>query len=230
MNYFTILAQAAQVEDSSASVTSDQIVPIDALWSQITSLGFLEALTFISFGAVCLFYGWRVFRLLVVICFALLGMAVGVIAAGKISGENNQILGGVVGLILLAALSFPLMKWAVSILGAVAGGILTSGLWYAFELPEQYIWAGGLIGVVAGGMIAFIALKYAIMLFSCLGGSTLIVVGFLALLYLYPDTTEQVEELVFNENWFLPVALLIPTAIGFILQQKFIKKSSEWSV
>ena len=99
MNHAIILAQVEQVEENSNFAVSGDIVPIDALWSQITSLGFLEALTFISFGAVCLFYGWRVFRLLVVICFALLGMAVGIIAAGKISGESNQILGGVVGLV-----------------------------------------------------------------------------------------------------------------------------------
>jgi len=230
MDFVTILAQTAEVTNETTQSASEQIVPIDALWTQITSLGFIEALTFISFGAVCLMYGWRIFKLLVVISFALVGMAGGVIAAAKISGENHQMLGGFAGLVLFAVISIPLMRWAISILGAVAGGILTAGLWYAFELPEQYIWAGALVGIVAGGMIAFITLKHAIMLFSSLGGSTLVVVGLLAMLYLYPDTTDQVKELVFNKKWFLPVVLTIPTAIGFILQHKFIKGSSEWSV
>ena len=68
------------------------------------------------------------------------------------------------------------------------------------------------------------------MLFSCLGGSTLLVVGILALFYLWPDTTEQIQELVFEENWFLPVTLIVPTVLGFILQGKFIRGSSEWSL
>ncbi len=229
MNFLLILAQAADTTAEEATA-SGQIVPIDAFWNQITSLGFLEALTFISFGAVCLMYGWRLFKTLVVISFGRLGMAGGALAAKEISGDNHQILGGVIGLILIGAISLPLMRWAVSILGAIAGGIVTSGLWYAVGLPEQYIWAGGLIGVVAGGMIAFIALRWAVMLFSCLGGSALVVTGMLALFYLWPDTQAQAEDLVKNENWFLPVALIVPTLFGFILQHKFLKKSSDWSI
>ena len=68
------------------------------------------------------------------------------------------------------------------------------------------------------------------MLFSSLGGSLLMVTGLLALLYLYPQTTEKVEELVFVQKWFLPVALAIPTAAGIIIQNKFIKGSKDWSV
>ena len=49
-----------------------------------------------------------------------------------------------------------LMRWPVSVLGAVMGGALTAGIWYACELPEQYIWAGALIGIVAGGIISFV--------------------------------------------------------------------------
>lgn len=228
MDFLVILAETTDTAETTAG--SGDIVPINLFWDQITTLSFPQALTFIAFGAVCLMYGWRLFKSLVVISFALLGMVGGAMAAKAISGSNNQILGGLIGLVLIGALSLPLMKWGVSILGALAGGVLTAGLWYAAELPQQYIWAGGLVGIVAGGMIAFIALKWAVMLFSCLGGSAIFITGMLALFYLWPDTQEQVKQLVFDENWFLPVALIAPTAIGFILQHKFISKSAEWSL
>ncbi|MFA5553453.1 MAG: hypothetical protein WCZ89_00590 [Phycisphaerae bacterium] len=228
MDLLTILATAS--ETSRTTVRSGQIVPIDALWQQITSLGFLEALTFISFGVICIMYGWRVFKALVVIAFALIGMLAGVIIAKEISGDNHEVFGGLIGLLILGALALPLIKWAVSILGAIAGGIVTAGFWYAFNFPEKYIWAGGLIGVVAGGMIAFIALKWAVMLFSSLGGSALVVVGVLALFYLWPDTRADVQKLVFDKNWFLPVALIVPTTIGFFLQYRFLKSSSGWNI
>jgi hypothetical protein len=126
------------------------------------------------------------------------------------------------------------MRWGVSILGAVAGGILTAGLWYACKLPEQYIWAGGLVGVVAGGMISFIVFKIAVMLFTSLGGGTLIITGLLALLYQYdsvqPIPTENVKQMLYNHNWFMPVLLLASTAIGIIVQRKLIKGSKDWSV
>ena len=230
MDYVSVLAQAIKSAREVPQATEEAIVPINLIWQHITSLNLLEALTFISFGAVCLLYGWRVFKILVVISFALLGLFLGITIADKISGDNNQLLCGLIGLGLMAFLSVPLMRWAVSILGAAAGGILTAGLWYACKLPEQYIWAGGLVGVVAGGMISFIIFRIAVMLFSSLGGSGLMVVGTLALLYLYPQTTEQVKELVFTTKWFLPAALLVPTAVGIILQNRFVKGSKDWNI
>lgn len=224
MDYFTILAQTA------TGTSEKAIVPIDMFWEQITSMSLLEALTFISFGVVCLFYGWRIFKVLVVINFALLGMMMGMAITEKIVGLNNQFVGGIVGMITLAVISVPLMRWAVCILGAVAGGILTSGIWYACGLTERYIWAGGLIGVIAGGMISFIVFKAAVILFSSLWGSGLVVVGSLALLYLYPRTSAKVEDLVFSLKWFLPTLITAPTAIGFVLQHKFLKSSKDWDL
>jgi len=228
MDCVTILAQA--VETAGPQAAEEAVVPIESFWAYITSLNLVEAATFISFGAVCLLYGWRVFKVLVVISFALLGLFLGIVITDKIVGLNSQLIGGLIGMGLLAVLSVPLMRWSVCILGAVAGGILASGIWYASGFLERYIWAGALIGMVAGGMISFIIFKVAVILFSSLGGSGLIVVGILALLYRYPDTSGSVENVVFTQRWFLPVALMVPTLTGIFLQNKFIKSSKDWDL
>lgn len=229
MDCVTILARA--VESTGREAAEEAIVPIDLIWEYVTSLNLLEALTFMSFGAVCIFYGWRIFKMLVVISFALLGLIMGITISDKISGESARLLGGLIGLGVMAALSVPLIRWAVCILGAVAGGILTSGIWYACGLNERYIWAGAVIGMVAGGMISFIIFKIAIMLFSSVGGSALMVVGTLAVMCNeHVGREELVKDLVLNHNWFLPVALIVPAVVGIILQNKFIKGSRDWSV
>ncbi len=228
MDCITILAQA--VETSSPQAAEEAVVPMETFWSYITSLNLVEAVTFISFGVVCLFYGWRVFKILVVISFALLGLFLGFTVTDKIVGLNSQLWGGLIGMVLLAVLSIPLMKWAVCLLGAAAGGILSSGIWYASGLTERYILAGALIGMVAGGMISFIVYKIAVILFTSLGGSCLIAVGSLALLYLYPQTSERVEEIIYTKKWFLPTVLMAPTLIGVILQNKFVKDSKDWDM
>jgi len=223
---------ATEVAASTATVSSSsaEIVPIDWIWGQITALNVLEALTFIAFGVVCLLYGWRVFKVLVVISFALLGLLAGILLSDIVLGaDNNPILGVLMGAVLAIA-SVPMMRWSVCVLGAVAGGIMTASLWYAFELPEEMIWAGGLVGIVAGGMISFIVFRIAVMLFSCLWGSALIIMGIIAILYMYPATTGQMQDLVLGEKWFLPVAILIPAAIGVFFQNKFIKGSKDWTV
>jgi len=228
MDSFAILAQAAEIADQTPPAEG-AIVPVDLIWQQITSLGLLEALTFISFGAVCLFYGWRVFKILVVISFALIGLFVGVYTNRTLIGGSGVWL-GIIAMVLFAVFSVPMMRWGVSILGAAAGGMLTAGAWYAAALPEKYIWAGALIGIIAGGMISFIIFKIAVMLFTSFGGSVLVVVGILAIMYEYMGAAADVENLVFNQKWFLPAVLLGPMALGIFFQNKFIKGSKEWSV
>jgi len=228
MDWMTILAQVAESTAEGAEAAEGTIIPVDLFWKQITSLSLLEALTFVSFGTVCLLYGWRVFKVLVVISFGLIGMILGMVLTQRIVGLDNQLMGGVIGMALLSVMSVPLMRWAVCILGAAAGAILSSGIWYAAGLNEQYIWAGGLVGLVAGGMISFIVFRVAVILFASLWGSGLIVIGILALLYLYPSTKVQVETVVFNQRWFLPTVLTVTTFVGIILQYKFVKGSKEW--
>jgi hypothetical protein len=233
MEPLTILAQAAG--SSSEPVFRVQTV-LDSLWGQVTTLSWLQAVIAISFGVLYLLYGWRIFRAVVVICFGLVGLFVGIKIGGRFGSE---ILGGIAGLVILAGASIPLMRWAVSLLGAIAGGIITGGIWYAFELPEKYLPAGALIGIIAGGMISFIVFKVAVMLFTSFGGGVLIITGLLALVHLYESvqtsssgtvTTETVKTMLYTHNWFLPALLLAPTIIGIIVQNKFIKSSKSWSV
>ena len=229
MDDITILAQTAQTTAETTPQTP--LVPIDYLWEQIITLSWLQAIVAVSFGAVYLLYGWRIFRILVVICSALVGLFIGIRVGAHF---DLQIVGGVTGLLVLAVISVPLMRWAVCLLGAAAGGILAGGVWYASELPGKYILAGAIIGVIAGGMISFIVFKIAVMLFTGLGAGILIITGLLSLLNHYESVqeppTETIKEMFYNHNWFLPVLLMIPTAIGIILQNKFIKHSKDWDL
>jgi hypothetical protein len=229
MENLVILAQA--VTDSTEPASEVQYVPLDFIWEQIITLTWLQAIIAISFGVVYLLYGWRIFKVLVMICFGLIGLFVGIQLGSKF---EKELLGGIIGLFLLAGVSIPLMRWAVSMLGAIAGGILSGGVWYAFELPQKYIWAGAIIGMVAGGMIAFIAFKVAVMLFTSLSGGALIVTGMLALFYQYESIqqppTENVRQMLYNHNWFMPVLLLVPTFIGIVVQNKLVKGSRGWAI
>jgi len=232
MDVITILAQAVETagqEPQPPQPAEEAIVPIDLIWEHIISLNLVEALAFMSFGAVCLFYGWRIFKILVTISFGLIGLLAG-IQLNRLLIGGNAIWLGVIFMVALAFLSVPLMRWAVCVLGAIAGGALTSGAWYASPLAEQYIWAGALIGVVAGGMISFIIFKYAVILFTSLAGSSLIVMAILAIMYQYLGAAEQAEQLVFTHKWSMPVMLVIPMTVGILLQNKFIKGTKNWNI
>lgn len=234
MNPLWILAEAAETSAVPEGPLINVSDMVDYFWDTITTLPWMVALLIISVGIVYMLYGWRIFRVLVTISFGFLGMFLGMIA-GRQLGSNAIIWGGVVGMALFAFISVPLMKWCVSVLGAIAGGIITSGIWIACGLSEAYLPAGFIVGFVAGGLISFILLKASVMLFSSLGGSIIMVTGMLALWYQYEirvlgrlDT--QLHGLIYGFDWFLPAVLIIPTVIGIIFQNKFIQHSQKWEV
>jgi hypothetical protein len=205
-------------------------------WNLISQLDWRFALLMISVGVVYMLYGWRIFRVLVVISFGFIGLFLGILAGDRLSASQNAIIwGGLAGMVLLAVVSVPLMKWCVSVLGALAGGIVTGGLWIACGLSQTYLPAGFIVGFIAGGLISFILLKVSVMLFTSLGGSLVMASGMLTLLHLYEvhvikPPTQHIHDLVFMHDWFLPLVLIIPTVIGMIIQNKFIKHSPNWEI
>ncbi len=206
------------------------------LYELISEMHWLFAMLLLSVGVVYLLYGWRIFRTLVVISFGFIGMFLGMLSADKLSTNEHALMWvGIIGMALFAAIAVPLMKWCVSILGAIAGGILTSGVWIALDLSDAYLPAGFIVGFIAGGLISFIMLKVAVMLFTSLGGSLITVTGLLALLYQYDvrvsdPMTFYTYNLILTHPWFLPLAVIIPTVAGMLLQNKLIKHSPKWEI
>jgi len=233
MYALTILAQTTYTNGYEQTVSQTQFVSrcLHYMWEQITILTWPQAVLAISFGVIYLMYGWRIFKALTVISFALLGLYAGMWVGSQF---DRVLLGSLVGLAVLTILSIPLMKWAVCILGAVAGGILTAGIWYAFNLPEQFVWAGALVGFVAGGMSAFVVFRVSVMLFTSLGGGVLIIMGALALVWQYEGIqqppTNHLSDIYFNNNWFIPTLLIGATLFGMLLQWRFVKTSKNWTV
>ena len=209
--------------------SQEGVLPLEVMWKYVSSLGLVEALTFISFGSVCLFYGWRVFKILVTISFGLLGLTLGIWANDQLIG-GNVIWLSLICTVFFAVLSIPFMRWGVTLLGALSGGILTGGVWLAGGLPEELAWAGAVAGLIAGGMMSFIVFKAAVILFTSLGGSTLTVVGILAILYRYilAGRGEQLETFMLANQWFVPALLLIPMGFGIFLQHRFSKTDQSW--
>ena len=202
---------------------------LDFVWQQATILTWLQAVIGISFGVIILMYGWRIYKTLTVIGFGLLGLHLGLLAGSYI---QKPLLCAIAGCILLVVLAIPLMRWAVAVLGAVAGGILAGGIWHSCNLPQEFVWAGALTGVVAGFMISFLVFKLSVMLFTSLSGTSLIVIGIFALIYRYetfatePPTT-HLNQLYYGNGWFLPLLLTVGTLLGILMQFRGGKSSGK---
>lgn len=222
MDMIDILAQI----QGNTPAGQGSIIPVNEMWQYVKTLRLVESLTFISFGVVWLFYGWRVFKILVTICFCLFGLFVGVWLNGELIGGEVVFLSALF-MVLFGFGAVWFMKWAVSCLGGAAAAVLACGVWMACGFPEHLVWAGALVGFVGGGMMSFIIFKAAVILFTSLGGGMLCVTGILAILYNHLDTGARLEEMVFQQRWFLPIMLIIPMIVGMVIQHRFMKGSEE---
>lgn len=200
---------------------------INSFWDMIVNISWIEAIVCIAFSLVYLIYGWRVFRLLVTINFMAIGLALGVAAGEKL---GSPLWGGIIGSIVLAVVTYPFMKYCVSILGALAGAFLGACLWRTGQLPDAIIWCGALGGLIAGGFMAFTSFKHSIMMFSALQGAVFLSIGAMALLNDFPNLSGHLAKIVFTNVSILPLTFILPTAMGILYQQKLIKQEKNWSI
>ena len=214
-----ILAQA--VSDGGSSRTMWMGIPTH--WPQQTDLlnacqtmGPGAAVLLILAGIIYLLCGFYAFKILVTLNAALVGGYVGVVIGAR---SQAEIVGLLVGAFVAASLTWPLMRYAVAVMGGIFGGLLGASIWLTCDLNPQFAWAGGAIGLVLFGMLSFILFKASIMMYTSLQGSVMLVFGVLALIYKYPTVATRLSESMAIKPFLLPIFVFIPALIGILYQQ-----------
>ena len=235
---------AAQVSDISDIPTDAAIgvwdrilafeLPSSAEFVQsLTGLSALPAVLLLASGLVYLLQGWKVFKILIVINAAILGAFLGQHLGTLLQGENMPLFCGLAGALLLAALAWPLMKFALSLMGGLAGSFLGYGMWhYAANVLgkphlNEYAWAGALIGLITLGLLSFLIFKLVVMIFTSLQGSIMTVSGILALLLKYPPLHEELRAALTHNMHLLPLLMVVPAVIGFAFQNAAVAQKAK---
>jgi len=194
--------------------------------------GVIIAVLLLACGLVYLVQGWKVFKVLVVANAAVLGAMLGSRLGTLMHGQNMWLWAGSSGALLCAMLALPLMKYAVSVMGGLAGSFLGYGLWYyAANLTGQqqvlqYAWAGALLGLVTLGLMAFVVFKLVITVFTALQGSVMTVSGIVSLLMLNDSLAASLEPSLKQNNHVLALLLAVPAIIGVGYQYSALAKKS----
>ena len=207
--------------------SGDALANTDTLLRGLSGLGYVWATIFLVVGLLTLFNGYRWYRIATVITALLLGLF-----AGYALGEHIEapfIIAGCMGA-LLFVVAFPLMKYVVAALGGLAGGFIGANLWSAAVLTIQKLnpssqldasdyWVGALIGLMVCGMLAFVVWKLSIVVYTSVSGSTLAVIGGIGLLLAIDPLRGPVAEALSRSRMVVPLLVLVPAAIGLILQE-----------
>jgi len=225
----TVLAASTpSVFDSVIEIFSsfDALAHPDILVHHLETMSAVWAVIFLAAGLTCLFQGYRIYKTVTVVLALSIGAFTGYYLGKQI--DAAYIVAGCMAL-LLAVGCFPLMKYAVAALGGLAGGFTGANLWSASAhlltktknvdaIADNY-WIGALVGVILGGMLAFILFRFTIVVLTSVSGSTIAVLGAIALLLQVGPFHASVSTSLSAHAMVLPLLVFVPAVIGLILQQ-----------
>ena len=227
------LAKQGPLENLFDTVTAmfsrpDTLAQPDALVEHLQALSVVWAVVFLIVGILCMLNGYRFYKVATIAIALFIGLF-----AGYWIGQQIQapfIVAGCTGL-LLAVVSFPLMKFAVSIFGGLTGAFIGANLWAGFaaalnraadtEIPVDAYWIGALVGLMLCGMLAFILFKLSIVLFTSVSGATIAVLGGLALLLSFDPWEDTIRSGLTASQLVVPLLVFVPAVIGLILQESW---------
>jgi hypothetical protein len=185
----------------------------------------LQAVLLLAIGLTYMLAGYKMFRVLVTANMAFLGFALGhIVGNWAPSPHNLPFVTGVAGALLLGVLSWPLMKFAVSLMGGLIGAAVGAILWrYLARVAGQetlvpYYGVGAMLGLVTLGMLTFVIFRMTIIIFTSLQGSAMAVAAALSMLLRYERFRPQVEDGLMNNVHLLPLLILVPTIIAIVIQ------------
>lgn len=211
---------------SSIFSRGDALTDPQNLIAGIQRLGVVWGIVFVIVGLLCLFNGYKWYRITTIGLALFLGLFAGYILGQHIGAPF--IVAGCLGA-LCFAIAFPLLKYAVAALGGLAGAFVGANTWEALAIgvnstvgpdsvPAEAYWAGGLAGLVFCGMLAFILFKLSIVLYTSVSGSTIAVIGSLALLLSVEPWQQVIISSLTESPAVVPILVFVPAAIGLILQ------------
>jgi hypothetical protein len=213
---------------------SFQIPSQQELLSSLAALEPVYACLLLAGGLACLVHGWKLFKVVVVVNAAIIGVLLGRWLAGAIGDDpNTPMFTAIGGGLLLAGLAWPFMKSAVGLMGALAGGALGLGLWHyaagAAAKPDlaEHAWAGGLIGLVSLGLLAFVIFRFVVITTTSFQGAAMTVCGLIALLLKYQRVAEPMRTSLQDNVYLMPLVVAVPAIVGFTAQQAAVMKKAK---
>lgn len=204
----------------------DTLAQPAALVENLQALSVVWAVVFLIVGLLCMLNGYRFYKTSTVAIALMIGLFAGYWVGQQIHAPF--IVAGCMGL-LLAAIAFPLMKFAVAIFGGVTGAFIGANLWAGIasalnkaadtEIPVDAYWIGALVGLMLCGMLAFILFKLSIVMFTSVSGATIAVLGGLALLLSFDPWHDAIKSGLTASQLVVPLLVFVPAVIGLILQE-----------
>ncbi len=197
---------------------------LDAWLNRLHDLHPALALGLVAASVVFLARGWKYYKYLVVLDALIAGAFVGALIGARTGRPHMDIYLAAGLAIIFAVTAWPLMKYAVCVLGGVAGAAFGCVLWYCgaqalgYANMAQEAWVGALVGLIILAMLTFIAFQTTVILGLGLQGALMLVFGAFSLMFRVNGLEQPLNDHIAANSFFVPLMIFIPGAVGIIYQ------------
>ncbi|MGC4033029.1 MAG: hypothetical protein QM754_15095 [Tepidisphaeraceae bacterium] len=180
------------------------------------------AVLMILAGIIFLMWGFYAFKSLVLLNAACLGGWLGYLVGHK---QGGAVPAAAVGAFVAAAITWPLMKYAVAVMGGLIGTVIGMTVWRTAGLDPSFAASGGGMGLIFFGMISFILFRTSVMMFTSIQGAAMLIFGLLCVVYkLSLFDAKSLDTKLLLSPAALPVAIALAAIVGVLYQNHDIAK------
>lgn len=187
---------------------------------------FIECTLLVIFGVLCLIWGWRIFKPLVVINFILAGAMLGGMGAIMLEQEQYWFVGSAIGAVILGILAWPLFKAFVAFIGMLFGALIGNAVFLEIiyrcgrDDLAQYPWLGAVIGAIVFSVMAISFLKPTIILLTSLQGSMMLAAGVFGLACKIDSIRPDLVDTFSANPVIAQIIIAVVAVLGIILQTR----------
>jgi hypothetical protein len=167
-------------------------------------------------GIIFLLWGYFAFKALVTLNAAVLGALAGAMIGNR---TGAPVPAALIGMFIAAVVTWPLMKYAVAVMGGLIGMAIGMSLWRSFGLDPNFAASGGGMGLIFFGMLSFILFRTSVMMFTSLQGSLMLIAGILGLIYKMQSVDGTfIDTKLTVSPFIMPMTVGFATVCGIIYQ------------
>ncbi len=174
---------------------------------------------FIVAGATLMLFGWRLWKVSVMVSFAVIGTAVGThIAAMVGASQNERILYSVGCAAVLGVCSYWPAQYALAVLGGLIGAGVLTPVMSSLKIHGNTEWLILMIGFLGSGAYALINRQLVVVLVTAFLGSVLALSGCTIFLMRFPSLYGTLQSLAAGSAIVGSFILLVPCTISSFYQ------------
>jgi MFS family permease len=170
---------------------------------------------FVILGWICLVSGYRWRKYVVIALSILIGVGAGVVVGEEVG--SSAVLATCLGA-LACVLAAAFMHIAVALFGAAIGAYIGATIWSAASPNTDLFWAGALVGMTCCGILAFVMSKTIVILFTSVGGATMMAFGTLAFMLHNEMWHDGIRTSLEGNPLLLPIIVGVCALISAIVQ------------